>query len=462
MCTLIVPPYSRTATTSPSWTVCPSRTLISLTAPARGASTGISIFIDSRMITATPAATRSRGFVVTSITTRVICALISSGIEGSLFEQLRVHTARPELVARDDPAEERNGGPQPLNPHTVGGCHNPLRPLLPRGPVGDKLEEQRVVVHGDRAPRLDPGLDPNPFSGWQIESLHRAGGGQKALRRVLSIHSAFDGHSVLRDLALTPWPRLSRRDQKLSDHEVDARHFLLDSALALEPGVHLEEVEVSALTHEEFHRAGVRVADRAGAGDGRGREPRLAERRQVRRRRLLHKPLIAALDRALALVEVHDLPRAVPKHLDFHVPGTLEIALDVELPGAERCLGTASRHGERTREIRGLVDPCHADTPATRRRLEEHREADVAGDGLGPADIRHRLEAAGQHGDAGSRHQPARFDLVAHPSDRLRPGADELNSGPVDGVREPPVLGEKAVARLDRVGPRLARRRGQP
>src|SRR3989441_5913380 len=174
MWTLIAPPYSRTATTSPSWTVCPSRTLISLTAPARGASTGISIFIDSSTITASPAATRSPGFVVTSNTTPVICALISSGIEGSLFEQLRVHTARPELVARDDPAEERNGGPKALEHAPVARVHHPLQRLLPRGPMGDQLEEQRVVVHGNRAPRLDPGVDPNPFSGWQIESLHRS------------------------------------------------------------------------------------------------------------------------------------------------------------------------------------------------------------------------------------------------------------------------------------------------
>src|SRR4029450_12179935 len=132
MWALMDPPYSSTATTSPSWTVCPSCTLISLTAPARGASTGISIFIDSSTITASPAATRSPGLVVIWKTPPVMCALISSAIEGSLFEQLRVNPARAELVARDAPAEERNRRLQPLDDAPVERP-GPPRQRLPRG-----------------------------------------------------------------------------------------------------------------------------------------------------------------------------------------------------------------------------------------------------------------------------------------------------------------------------------------
>src|SRR5438046_1546185 len=115
MWTLIVPPYSRTATTSPSWTVCPSCTLISLTAPARGASTGISIFIDSSTMTASPAATASPGFVVTWNTTPVIWARISSGIERSLFDHLRVHAPGTKTGGGHDPAQERHGRPNALH-----------------------------------------------------------------------------------------------------------------------------------------------------------------------------------------------------------------------------------------------------------------------------------------------------------------------------------------------------------
>src|SRR6266850_1147117 len=165
MLTVINPPYSRT--------VCPSRTRISLTAPARGASTGISIFIDSSTITASPAATRSPGFVVIWKTTPVMCALISSAIEGSLFEQLRVDPARAELVARDDPAKERNRRLRPLDDAPVESPGHPRQRLLARGAVSDELEEQGIVVHGHRAPHLHAGLDPDTLSRRQVELRHR-------------------------------------------------------------------------------------------------------------------------------------------------------------------------------------------------------------------------------------------------------------------------------------------------
>src|SRR5258708_2096898 len=89
--------HSSTTTVSPSCTVCPSRTRISFTAPARGASTGISIFMDSSTITGSPAATLSPTFAVTWKTTPVICALISSAMERSLFDHLSVHPAAAEI-----------------------------------------------------------------------------------------------------------------------------------------------------------------------------------------------------------------------------------------------------------------------------------------------------------------------------------------------------------------------------
>src|SRR2546426_12010245 len=71
----------------------------------------------------------------------------------------------PELAARDDPAKERNGGPHALDHALVEGIRHPLHRPLSRGPVGDQLEEQRVVVHGHCAPDLDSGLDPDSFPG---------------------------------------------------------------------------------------------------------------------------------------------------------------------------------------------------------------------------------------------------------------------------------------------------------
>src|SRR5437762_7923918 len=82
--------------------------------------------MDSSTITASPAATRSPGFVGIWNTTPVMWALISSGIERSLFEHLGVHSALLELVAGDDAAEERDRGADALDHAPVEGVRHAL------------------------------------------------------------------------------------------------------------------------------------------------------------------------------------------------------------------------------------------------------------------------------------------------------------------------------------------------
>src|SRR2546430_312610 len=135
------------ATTSPSCTVCPSCTRISFTAPARGASTGISIFIDSSTMTASPAATLSPGFVGIWNTTPVMCALISSGIERSLLDHLGVHAARAERLVREHAPQERDGGARTFDHARVERTREAGDGLRAIGAAGDELQHQRIVMH---------------------------------------------------------------------------------------------------------------------------------------------------------------------------------------------------------------------------------------------------------------------------------------------------------------------------
>ena len=91
-------------------------------------------------------------------------------------------------------------------------------------------------------------------------------------------------------------------------YDVDAGGRLGDGVLDLETRVHLEEVEVALRVDEELDGAGAVVAD----GE-RERHRLLAHRlahlgRHERARRLLDHLLVAPLDRALALVQVHAVP----------------------------------------------------------------------------------------------------------------------------------------------------------
>src|SRR2546423_1041867 len=171
--------YSSTTKVSPSCTVCPSRTRISFTAPARGASTGISIFMDSSTITGSPAATLSPTFAVTWKTTPVMCALISSAMERSLFDHLSVHPAAAEIRVRCDRAEQRQRRLDALD-HAGVQCPRQALHLQPRVHlekveaalrVHQELERARIDV-SDGARARDRGVR-QPALGLHLEVRRR-------------------------------------------------------------------------------------------------------------------------------------------------------------------------------------------------------------------------------------------------------------------------------------------------
>src|SRR5687768_16201663 len=108
------------------------------------------------------------------------------------------------------------------------------------------------------------------------------------------------------DVGLLERQRLTRGDLQLFVHEVQAGRLLRSWVLDLQSRVHLEEVELP-LAENELHRAGIAIAGLA-RDASRGLADALARRRIERRgRRLLDDLLEAALHRALALVQVHDV-----------------------------------------------------------------------------------------------------------------------------------------------------------
>ena len=68
--------------------------------------------------------------------------------------------------------------------------------------------------------------------------------------------------------------RLAHGDAQLRRHQVDAGDRLGDRMLDLEPGVHLQEIELAVRRQQELAGAGVAVAD-----GGRGAHRRLAHAR---------------------------------------------------------------------------------------------------------------------------------------------------------------------------------------
>ena len=143
----------------------------------------------------------------------------------------------------------------------------------------------------------------------------------------------------------------------------------------------------------------------------------------------------------------------VAQDLDLDVAGAADQLLQEDLVVAEGGLGLAPAGGDLFGQLVGALDHAHAAAAAAPAGLGHDREADgfrqlrrlrlVAGQGTGRRHDR----------DAGLLGQVARLDLAAQaPHDRGL-GADEGDAGLGAGLGEVGVLGQEAVARVDRRDP---------
>ena len=143
-----------------------------------------------------------------------------------------------------------------------------------------------------------------------------------------------DREAVARDLVLRRKgdllieKRVPLRDEDLRADEIDAGDAFRDGVLHLDARVHLDEEPV-VLIHvvEELHGAGVVVADAVGELHRRVAKLFPHDRIEVHRGRDLHDFLVAALDGAIALVEVDDISVLVAEDLHLDVLGALDVAL---------------------------------------------------------------------------------------------------------------------------------------
>ncbi len=153
-----------------------------------------------------------------------------------------------------------------------------------------------------------------------------------------------------------------------------------------------------------------------------------------------------------------DIAVAVAEHLYLDMARREDVFLDQHAVVAERAGGLALAAFKRVVELLGSIDAAHAFAAAARDRLDQDRIADRIGFHF--EDVRRLILAVitRRHRDTGVRHQGLRRVFQAHGADavRLRPDPDQPS---VDHrLREVGILGEEAVARMDRLGARRLRR----
>ena len=346
-----------------------------------------------------------------------------------------------------DVVAEPGRGPQQLDEQVAVG-DDPVQPgpsecvgelgagLRPGRRVRDHLGEQRVVVHADDRTGRHPAVDADIAR--HLEARQRAALGQEG--GVLGVEPGLHGVSGQAGGGDLRRQRQTLRDQQLKPDQVEPGDELGDRVFHLQAGVHLQEEEGAGPVEHELDRADAGVVDGPGGGDGRLGQPGPQLRADGGRWRLLDDLLVASLHRAVALEQRDDRAVVVADDLHLDVPGPLEVALEEDRAVAERRQRLAAGTRDGLVELVGAAHDPHAAAPAAGSRLDQQRETDVCG-------------AARQTRHAGRSHQRLGAELVAHRLDRLGGRPDPGQPGRPDRAGEPGVLGQEAVAGMDRVGP---------
>ena len=144
------------------------------------------------------------------------------------------------------------------------------------------------------------------------------------------------------------------------------------------------------------------------------------------------------------------------RHLRLDVAGVVEVALDEALAAAEGGDGLADRGVVEVGDLVEAAGDLEAATAAAERRLDGDRQAVLLGERHDLVGSRDRVGGAGHLRRSGPLGDVAGRHLVAEGADGRRRRPDPGEPGVDDGLREVGVLGEEAVAGVDRVRTGLA------
>ncbi|MNZ77104.1 hypothetical protein D3C78_956290 [compost metagenome] len=219
----------------------------------------------------------------------------------------------------------------------------------------------------------------------------------------------------------------------------------------LQAGVHFHEEEFAARVEEELHGAGADVADGLGRLHRRLAHGAAQLGRQAGGRGFLDHLLVAALDRAVAFVEVQAVAVLVGEDLDFHVARLGQVFLDQHVRVAKTGLRLALGGFQRLGQFAFALDHLHALAATAGGGLQQHRVADARGFALEGRVVLVIAVVAGHQRHAGFFHQRLGRGLAAHRIDGAGWRAEEDQPGLFAGAGEASVLREETIAGVDRL-----------
>ena len=380
-------------------------------------------------------------------------------------DEARGGLARAEGLVVDDVVEERDVGLDAADAELVQGPLHALEGVLPGRRAHRELDQQGVVVGRDhRAVGGDGGVEADAAArrgaiGEDAPDVRR-----EAVLRVLGGDAALERKAVARDGVLGRYADVRivqpapGGDEDLRAHQVDVGNLLGDRVLHLDARVHLDEEPVTRLgVHQEFHGSGVLVADLPGQAHGGVAQGMAHGVGQVHRGGDLDHLLVAPLDRAVALVQVHHVALLVGEDLHLDVLGVLDEALEEDGAVAEGVLRLRARLIEQPVQLLGRAHHAHAAPAAAVGGLDDQREADTPRHLHGGVAVLDGLLGARQGGHLRPLREFPGRGLVAHLGQQLGARTDEGDAVVGTGAGELRILRQEPVAGMDGVHPLVER-----
>ena len=357
--------------------------------------------------------------------------------------------------------DEGDVGADPAHPELAQSAVHPGDGHLGRRRLGGDLGQQAVVIARD---------DPARVSSATVEADAHAGGravggdaaivGDKIVLRVFGGDAGLQGVAGEGDVLL---PRLARRfgqrfslgDEDLGADDVDAGDLFGDGMFDLHAGVYFDEVEIAGFhIHQAFDGARAFIVHMGADFAAQFADFGALLLAQIGGGGAFDDLLVAALDRAVALVQMVNVALFIAEDLHFDMAGAQDHLLQIALAIAESGFGLAAPFAHFLLQFLFGHDRSHPAPAATPRSFEHQRIADLGRLGadrvhvfaqhFGGGDDRH----ARLHRDAASR------GFVPQGAHRLGPRSDEGDAVLLAGIDEFRVFRQQAIARVDGIGTR--------
>src|SRR5260370_34716465 len=241
--------------------------------------------------------------------------------------------------------------------------------------MGNNFGEQRIVKNPNRTAFSNTRINAEALNpARRLPYVQRSRGRQEAVGRILGIKPGFNGVARLASRFGRQRPALGNLNLKAN--KIYAGDHLRDRMLHLNARVDLDEVELARGRQQEFHGSGVGVADLAAKSDGRSRHAIANFRCYCRRRALFNDLLVAALDGAVALKQMHHVALMVAEDLNFDMARALDIFLNQQRAVSKSPLRFAPGPGKGLWKLTRVADDPHPPAAASGRSLYENREVE--------------------------------------------------------------------------------------